>query len=79
MIKLSLIVMSLFAVSCSSISTAPSVSNPDKKGNYLVVVNKTSSFLGFTYQNLNEILRCNYASKKCSEVKLVDGAGNDLN
>lgn len=73
-----LITIGLNIVGCSHVSTAPSVSNPDKKGNYLVVVNKQKSILGFNYHNLNVVMKCNYSGKKCKELILVDKNGNSF-
>ena len=55
---------------CSSISTAPAVSQSNKNGEYLSVVYKRTSFLGYVLSNRNVVVRCNQKTDVCETLNL---------
>ncbi len=71
---LSLIVL-LSVYSCASISSSPAVTQINKDGKYMVVVNKRTFFLYIPISSRNVVLLCSAKDNKCQTLNLWNKNG----
>ena len=67
---LGLVLMLTLATGCASISNSPAVSQSNKDGEYLSVVNKATFFMGYPVSNRNVVVRCNKKTDSCETLNL---------
>lgn len=77
---LTLAVLALTGVmtGCSTISHSPGVTQTSDNGDYLSVVNKTTSFGGYVVSSRNVVVRCNVKTNECATLNLWSQDGNRI-